>query len=180
MPTRDKDALKPNLRAPSYFLVESKMECLACGHLATVYAIGLPTGYEIVRGSGKTERWAAVKSPILLYTVTWMSASAANYIRTITSCYRLEERSGYGTFWMNHCDNCDEEMLEEEMYMEPEWGPFGDAPYEGDVIRPKYVDEPIEIHSNNMERAPKFLKKAERALRRKPKDAPPDDFDPPF
>ena len=79
------------------------------------------------------------------FRIEYLSETVVNRILVMTPHYRID-RDGEtgGTFWMNHCEHCGGQMIEEALHGEPE-GAFGATPQEGpEAIQWHEVREPFE------------------------------------
>ena len=144
------DNTDPNVRSARYLIVESKTLCPQCNVVSRVYAFALPAGYESLTvddDSPDDERgtWEVPGLPAVLSYVEYLSETVVNRILVMTPHYRID-RDGEtgGTFWMNHCEHCGGQMIEEALHGEPE-GAFGATPQEGpEAIQWHEVREPFE------------------------------------
>ena len=146
--SQTENTVAPNVRSSKYFIVESRILCLQCNAVTAVFALSVPAGYEslIVDDDTPEEEegtWDASPLAAVLSYVD-LPESVASRVRAITSHYRpdLDEETGE-TFWMNHCEHCGAQMMEEELHGDPD-SPFSSMPSEGlHAIKLHEVREPF-------------------------------------
>jgi hypothetical protein len=135
----------PNVRAPRYFIVESKSRCPQCKNVTTVVAVALPNGYESYVEDDKSGAWEMPGSAAVLSYVEYLPETIAHRVSATSLNYRLdsEEESGC-EIWLNHCEHCRAKLPEEELHGDPD-AAFGAVPQEGfGVMRLQDMHEPFE------------------------------------
>ena len=140
----------PNVRSDRYLIVESKTPCPQCNVVSKVYAFALPASYESLTvdddlPDDQSGTWEVSGLAAVLSYVDYVPEAVANRIRAMTPHYRIDRdvETG-GSFWMNHCEQCGVQMMEEALHGEPD-GAFGVMPEEGpEAIQWHEVCEPFE------------------------------------
>ena len=141
---------EPNVRANRYFIVESRMRCPQFDVVTAVFAFALPAGYESLTvdddlPDDQSGTWEVSGLAAVLSSVDYLPEAVADRIRAMTPHYRIDRdvETG-GSFWMNHCEHCGVQMMEEALHGEPD-GAFGVMPEEGpQAIQWHEVREPFE------------------------------------
>jgi hypothetical protein len=143
------DNIDLNVRATRYLIVESRACCPQCDVVTRVFAFALPAGYESLNVGDDTPEdesgtWEAPGQAAVLSYVEYLPEAVAERIGGITPHYRVDhDAETGGAFWMNHCEHCGAQMMEEELHGDLD-GPFGSMPDEGlDAIRWHEVHEPF-------------------------------------
>jgi len=139
----------PNVRSSCYHIIQSRTRCPQCKALTPVFTFALPSGYES-RAVGddapddESGTWEVQDMAAVLMYIEYIPERVADRVRAMTSHYRLEKDNEIGeTIWINHCAQCDAQMLEEDLH-EFE-GPFGPMPFEGaESVEVHRIHEPFE------------------------------------
>jgi hypothetical protein len=126
---------------------------MQCSTITKVFALALPAGYESLYVNDDTpgdesETWEAPGMAAVISYVEYLPVTVAERIRAITPHYRLDLENETGeSFWLNHCEHCGAQMMEEELHGDPD-SPFGLMPSEGlEAIRWYEVREPFEARA---------------------------------
>lgn len=138
----------PNVRAPSYFIVESRFDCLECDNEIPVYAFGLPADHQLLVQSGndgELEEWRQQNVTVTLSNAAETPEPVGRHVSAITTTFRLSaENESDDPCWTNFCPHCGSEQDELDLHDEVN-SPFGEDPYYGlDRIRLWKINEPFE------------------------------------
>jgi hypothetical protein len=142
-------AAYPNVRSKKYIIVESRVLCLHCNVVTSVFALALPADYESLNATDDTPddvhgTWESPGLPAVLSYVEYVQETVASRIRALTTHYRsARDRDSGQTFWINHCQHCGAQLEEEELHGEPDC-PFSPNPCEGlEAVRRHEIHEPF-------------------------------------
>ena len=153
----------PNVRSDKYVIVESKSPCPQCSVLTAVFGLAVPADYETLTVDDDTPEdeegtWEAPGLAAVLSFVEFLPDSVAAHIRELTPHYRLDfDVETGGRFWLNHCQHCGAQQLEEELHGEID-GPFTSMPSVGlEALRMHEIHEPFTAWAGSQTHDLKYL-----------------------
>lgn len=125
-----------NVRAPSYFLLQSAHVCADCGQSTSVAALAVPADHECTEADVvldddaadspgmdpaafhewlyRPEQWHRIDGPTLLSQARLLSASVAQTLETLAPHYRPDPE--HYRQWTNFCGHCGKAIRDGALY----------------------------------------------------------------
>jgi hypothetical protein len=104
-----------NIRSSSYYIAETSVQCLSCGHWTRVLALALPAPHEILI----EDEWQPANVSAFLFYVTELPEEVRRLVQT-ASFFRLSPvEAASDPCWANHCEHCDALVSDDELHCEP-------------------------------------------------------------
>jgi len=117
-----------NVRADAYFVARTVDRCGKCGALTPLAALGVRAGHETLDeeasadedASTGAETWSVASHDALIFYVTALAAVVQRRLAAIVPSYRLASGAYLNeTRWANHCEHCDGEFDDHDVFCEP-------------------------------------------------------------
>lgn len=105
-----------NIRASSYYIAETRSQCLSCGQWTRVLALALRAPHEILI----EDEWQAANVSAFLFYVSELPEGVRQLLTQTSSFFRLTRGTGESDLcWANHCEHCDELVSDDQLHCEP-------------------------------------------------------------
>lgn len=126
-----------NLRAASYYVLQTRHDCAQCRQRTTVYALALPPDHECTEGDIELDdddspglsaadfqdwlfsppQWQTIAGPALLSQLGIVSDAVARALTTLAPALRPDPAQGGQ--WTNFCEHCGIALREGALYPTP-------------------------------------------------------------
>jgi hypothetical protein len=107
----------PNVRSPSYFIVRTNAPCAACKRSTALFGIALPGGHDTWEGEGE---WQCAATHALLFYLEHLPKRVRNRLHEQSVHYRRDHNEAGYWYWMNHCQHCDAQQDDYDLFCEPD------------------------------------------------------------
>jgi hypothetical protein len=105
-----------NIRAPSYYIAETSVQCLSCDQWIRVLALAVPPSHEILI----EDEWQSAAVSAFLFYVTRLPDGVRRRLTEASSFFRLTRGAeSADPYWANHCEHCDALVRDDELHCEP-------------------------------------------------------------
>ena len=115
-----------NLKAATYFILQSQMACGACDRLTPVFALALPKRYSSLVEKKGAAKWTVRQKSALIADLEYVPPAVASRIKGLTPHYRLDpDCTTRRKTWVNHCEHCGDTLADYAVQdMDEGEGPF--------------------------------------------------------
>jgi hypothetical protein len=142
-----------NIRASSYLIAETQMQCSQCSRAARVLAIGLPPNHESLTDG----EWQKVDANAFIFYVGGLPDAVSRLlVEHSAEFHRTCGTDPAESLWANHCPHCAGIFSDDELHCEP-GGFMPGSTLEAQAISLTKVDQPFSAFAAGYALGPEFF-----------------------
>ncbi len=138
----------PNLRSPTYYVVQTNAACRHCGLATRLLALALPRTHETLEadpGESAKDAWQHANVDAFLFYVEQLPHRVQHQLQQISPGYRQAQSAAtQSVYWVNHCEHCGALLDDYDLHCEPEGAFMPCSEAEARKIHMLRILEPIE------------------------------------
>jgi hypothetical protein len=143
-----------NVRASRFLILRASAPCPYCGAPTDVAALAVPAGHECLDEAEAGADWQIASAPALLFHLSCVSDAAAQWLRRLAPNYHPQGPDGD---WQNHCSQCGEALVDEDLHCEPQGSFMPLTPMEAGRIECVSVAGPLTVQAAGYTLDPPFV-----------------------
>jgi hypothetical protein len=151
-------AHQSNIRAQSYFIAETALNCWHCGSSTRVLGLALTAGHETHNEDEQAGAWHRADGDAVLFYIERLPAPVQVRLAEASPFFVLSNSSAtWNAYWANHCENCGSLLEDHELHCEPggAFMPWSEAA--AARIRFRKINEQFEATSAGYAFDPEFI-----------------------
>jgi hypothetical protein len=108
--------LNANIRAPSYLIAETQVQCSQCARPGRVFALALPRGHEILVDCD----WQNVDASAFIFHVAALPEAVRRLLLERSAAFHpISSDDSAESAWANHCTRCAAAFSDDDLHCEP-------------------------------------------------------------